>query len=191
MALPALIRLMIMTAVATGLRFSELLGLKWRAVDLVRGRATVEERYYRGDTDVPKSPSSERGFPLGTLGEAYRRLKPPDAKPEDYVFEKRGEALDDRQILKNYLRPAAERLGLYFPGFGWHSFRRQNITRIQEEGANTIDAQLQAGHSRPSMTLEYTIVAEKKRRQAVRRLQKKLLPMSGDWSPDAGIVRDV
>jgi integrase len=194
MALPALIQLMIMTAVSTGLRVSELLGLKWRAVDLVRGWISVVERYYRGDTDVPKSLSSERGLSLGILGEAFRRLKPLDAKPEDYAFGEGGEPLDDREILKNYIRPAAERLGLYFPGFGWHSFRRQNITRIQEEGANTIDAQLQAGHSRPSMTLEYTIVAEKKRRRAVNRLQKKLLPKSPDWSPDsgfAGIVRDV
>jgi integrase len=187
-ALPPLIQLMVVTAVSTGLRVSEVLGLKWRVVDLARGRLSVEERYYRGDTDVPKSLSSERGVSLGILGEAFRRLKPQDAKPEDYVFEERGEPLDDREILKNYIRPAAELLGLHFPGFGWHSFRRQNITRIQDEGANTIDAQLQAGHSRPSMTLEYTIVAEKKRRRAVKRLQKKLLPKSSDWSPEGGFA---
>ncbi len=86
MALPALIQLMIMTAVSTGLRVSELLGLKWRAVDLVRGWISVTERYYRGDTDVTKSPDAERNLPLAELVEAYRRLKPLDAEPEDYVF---------------------------------------------------------------------------------------------------------
>jgi hypothetical protein len=44
------------------------------------------------------------------------------------------------------------------------------------------------------MTREYTIITEKKRVRAVKRLQKKLLPNGPDWSPDAGfagIVRDV
>ena len=194
MALPALIQLMIMTAVSTGLRVSELLGLKWRAVDLVRGWISVTERYYRGDTDVTKSPDAERNLPLAELVEAYRRLKPLDAEPEDYVFGEGGGPLDDRNILKNYIRPAAERLGLYFPGFGWHSFRRENNTRMQDLGASLQDAQAQAGHAHPNMTLDYTIVTSKKRARAVKRLQKKLLPEGADWSPDrgfAGIVRDV
>jgi len=187
-ALPPLIQLLVMTAVSTGLRVSEVLGLKWRVVDLARGWVSVEERYYRGDTDVPKSLSSERGLSLGILGEAYRRLKLPDARPEDYVFEERGEPLDDREILKNYIRPAAKRLGFYFIGFGWHSFRRQRITRIQEEGASTVDAQVDAGHGSTEMTRVYTIITEKKRVRAVKRLQKKLLPKGSDWSPEGGFA---
>jgi len=58
---------MIMTAVSTGMRISEVLGLKWRAVDLVRGFVNVKERYYRGDTDEPKSERSIRSVPLGYL----------------------------------------------------------------------------------------------------------------------------
>lgn len=192
--LPALIQLMVMTAVSTGLRVSEVLGLKWRAVDLVRGWIMVNERYFRGDTDVPKTDPSERCLPLGILVEVFRCFKPVDAKPEDYVFSENGEPFDDREILKKYIRPAAERLGFYFLGFGWHSFRRQNITRIQEEGASPVDAQVQAGHSRLDMTREYTIITERKRVKAVKRLQKKLLPKGTYWSPDAGfagIVRDV
>ena len=185
---------MVMTAVSTGLRVSEVLGLKWRAVDLVRGWIMVNERYFRGDTDVPKTDPSERCLPLGILVEVFRCFKPVDAKPEDYVFSENGEPFDDREILKKYIRPAAERLGFYFLGFGWHSFRRQNITRIQEEGASPVDAQVQAGHSRLDMTREYTIITERKRVKAVKRLQKKLLPKGTYWSPDAGfagIVRDV
>jgi integrase len=187
-ALPPLIQLMIATVVSTGLRVSEVLGLKWRAIDLARSRVSVEERYYRGDTDVPKSLSSERGLSLGTLDEAFRRLRPLDAKPEDYVFGEGGEPLDDREILKNYIRPAAERLGFYFLGFGWHSYRRQNITRIQEEGASPVDAQVQAGHKNLDMTWEYTIITERKRARAVKRLQKKLLPKGTDWSPEGGFA---
>ena len=42
--------------------------------------------------------------------------------------------------------------GQYFEGFGWHSFRRQNITLMQEEGATTFEAMEQAGHTRSTMT---------------------------------------
>jgi integrase len=188
------IQLMIATVVSTGLRVSEVLGLKWRVIDLARSWVSVEERYYRGDTDVPKSISSERGLSLGTLDEAFRRLKPLDAKPGDHVFGEGGEPLDDRDILKNYLRPAAERLGFYFLGFGWHSFRRQNLTRIRGEGPSEVETQVQAGHSRLDMTREYIILTEKKRVGAVKRLQKKLLPEGANWSAEggfAGIVRDV
>ena len=91
------------------------------------------------------------------------------------MFEKFGEPMDDRSILRSVIRPAAKDLGFYFEGFGWHSFRRQNITVLQEEGATTFEAMAQAGHSRPSMTGEYTIVGFEHREQAVRHLQERLL----------------
>ena len=174
-AVPERIRLMIETAVSTGMRISEILGLKWGSVELERGLVWVKERYYRGDTDEPKSERSQRVLPLSNLTAAYRRLKPATAKPDQYVFEKDSEPMDDRAILREVIRPAAKRLEIYFPGFGWHTFRRQNLTLIQEEGATAFEAQAQAGHSRPAMTSEYTIVGLERREQAVRRLQERLL----------------
>lgn len=173
--LPTHIQLMVWTAVSTGMRISEVLGLRWRSVELERGVVVVAERYYRGDTDEPKTERSRRELPLGCLVEAYRRYKPDDAIADGYVFEKDGNPLDDRAILKDFIRPPAKRLGFYFVGFGWHSFRRQNLTRIQEEGATPFEAQAQAGHSRPTMTSEYTIVSLERRKQAVVRLQERLL----------------
>src|SRR5262249_20397867 len=46
-SIPFDIRLMIATAVTTGMRVSEILALKWKNVDLDRGTVRVEERYYR------------------------------------------------------------------------------------------------------------------------------------------------
>ena len=157
------------------MRVSEVLGLKWRNADLDRGVISVTERYYRGDTDEPKSERAHRELPLGCLLDAYRRHKPTDAKGDGYVFERAVIPLDDRAILKDFIRPAAKRLGIYFPGFGWHSFRRQNITGIQEEGATPFEAQAQAGHSRPSMTSQYTIVSFDRLEQVVLRYQERLL----------------
>jgi integrase len=166
--------LMVLTAVSTGMRISEILALKWRSADLDRGLIFVEERRYRGDTDVPKSERSRRVLPLGRLDAALRKHRPLTWKLDDYVFQRNGEPLDDRDLLRQQIRPAAERLGFYFTGFGWHSFRRQNLTLIQEEGATAIEAQAQAGHSRPVMTSEYTVVGLDRREAAVRRVQERL-----------------
>lgn len=173
--LPNWVQLMVLTAVSTGMRISKVIGLKWRNVDLERGIVFVTERFYRGDTGEPKSPKACRRLPLGLLVEDFRKHKPAGALGGRYVFERDGGPLDDRAILKDFIRPAAKRLRIYFPGFGWHSFRRQNLTRIQEEGATTFEAQAQGGHSRPDMTSDYTMVSYERRQQAVIRFQEQLL----------------
>jgi integrase len=172
--LPGRIRWIVETAVSTGMRISEILGLKWRSVDLDRGVVHVEERYYRGDTGEPKSERAQRSLPLGELVEVYCALKPAGASADDYVFHERGKPLDDRQLLQKILRPVAEELGIYFPGFGWHTFRRMHLTLVQEAGATTFEAMAQAGHSRPSMTREYTIIGLDRRERAVRQMQRRL-----------------
>ena len=173
------VRLMVETAISTGMRVSEIIGLKWRAVDLDRGLIRVEERYYRGDTDEPKSERSQRVLSLGLLLEDYRGWKPASAGPHDYVFHRGGQPMDDRQLLRDELRPVAQRLGMHFPGFGWHTFRRQNITLLQEEGATPFEAQAQAGHSKPVMTSAYTLIGLDRREKAVRRVQLRLLKKTG------------
>lgn len=45
---------------------------------------------------------------------------------------------------------------------------------MQEAGATTFQAMAQAGHSRPSMTREYTIIGLDRRERAVRQLQRRL-----------------
>lgn len=66
-ALPALIRLMVETAVSTGMRISEILGLKWGCVDLERGYLRVEARYYRGVTPTSRRARAPNGrSPLAT-----------------------------------------------------------------------------------------------------------------------------
>ena len=97
-----------------GMRISEILGLRWRSVGLERGLVQVEERSYRGELAAPKTGRSLRLLTLGELLGAYRRMKPADARPEGCVFEKDGKPLDERELLRNRLRPAADRLGSDF-----------------------------------------------------------------------------
>jgi integrase len=106
--------------------------------------------------------------------EVYCALKPAGVSADRYVFHERARALDDRQLLQKVLRPVAEELGIYFPGFGWHTFRRMHLTLVKEAGATAFEAMAQAGHSRPSTTREYTIIRLDRRERAVRRMQRRL-----------------
>jgi hypothetical protein len=59
---------------------------------------------------------------------------------------------DDRDLLRYEFRPVLKRLKLYYPGFGWHAFRRQNIAWRQQVGGAAPEAQKAAGHASLDMT---------------------------------------
>lgn len=101
-----------------------------------------------------------------------------------------GKPLDDRDVLRDIIRPAAERLDLYFEGFGWHSFRRQNITLMQED-ATTFEAMQQVGHTRSTMTSHYTVVGLARREQAVLRVQERLFGSQEKKGPTVASLRIV
>lgn len=181
------IRLIVQTALDLGPRISEILGLRWKFVDLNTGWIKIEKRWSRGDEDVTKTEGSVREAPLGNLIEDYRRLgltsgaatldagRYAIAKPERFLFERPsadGEPWDDRIIHNRHLRPAAIALGFYFPGFGFHSLRRTNSTNRQEIGGmSSIETALSLGHSKPDMTLKYTVLQRKRNEDAVRAIQ--------------------
>jgi integrase len=57
-------RTMILVALRTGLRFGELIGLRWQDVDLVAGRIMVRQNIVKGIVGTPKSGHA-REIPLG------------------------------------------------------------------------------------------------------------------------------
>ncbi len=117
---------MVFVAVYTGLRVSELIGLRWRVVgtDCI----SVEERYCRGDWGAPKSEASNATVPVNAAvidrihrlktvvvevkaGRALRRY--PAVKscgPDDLVFQsvKDGAPMRDNNILVRHIKPAGK-----------------------------------------------------------------------------------
>lgn len=161
---------MVYVAVYSGLRVSELIGLRWEDV---RGDAlTVDERYCRGDWAEPKSDSSnatiavdrrviERIHRLKTLtvnvraGRAVRKYKLVKAEgPNDLVFQsvKSGRPMRDNNILSRFIKPAARQLGIGFAN--WRCLRTSYATWMVEAGANPKDVQGQMRHSRISTTMD-------------------------------------
>jgi integrase len=167
--------LILETAIATGARISELLGLKWCHVDLQAGVLHIVQRNWRGDIDDPKSKTSKRPLTLGYLIDRYR-LKAIAAQPNAWVFVRTdgsGLPLWDSGVRKA-LKLAAEEEGCDFEGLGPHSFRRANITWRQEVGGSSIEASKIAGHSTVRMTEDYTKVQLNRQEALTRLIQERL-----------------
>jgi integrase len=58
--------------IVIGARISELLGLKWRHIELRGGVIQIVQRNWRGDIDDPKSKTSERPLSWDTWSTATR-----------------------------------------------------------------------------------------------------------------------
>jgi integrase len=126
---------MVFVAVHTGLRVSELIGLRWRNVHA--DSITVEQRCCRGDRGAPKSEASnatiavnrqvivriERLKTLTVEVKAGRGLRKYPAVhsfgPDDLVFQsvKDGRPMRDNNILSRHIKPAGRLLGM--PWLNW------------------------------------------------------------------------
>jgi len=158
-----------------GLRVSEALALRWRDIDPARRTIRIERRYARGDVDAPKSAASRRERYVGPLADEILFRRPEGEDDDDPIFVRPdGRIPDDRDLQEHVWRPAAERAGIYHPGFGLHSLRRLSITWRQECGATLVEAMRQAGHSRPATTALYTLDDLRREVQVVERLRARL-----------------
>ena len=117
---------------------------------------------------------------LGPLVEEFRRRYPGPNRRTQFVFVGDDGTMppDDRDLLRYEFRPVLKKLGLYYPGFGWHAFRRQNITwRQQAGGATPLEAMRAAGHGSVDMTLLYTLRDSERERAQVQAMFDKLMEL--------------
>lgn len=178
---------MVYTAVFTGLRVSELVGLRWHCIGA--DTITIEERYCRGDWAPPKSTASAATIPVNrTVIERLHRLKlqtitvkagratrtyqlVKNDGPDDLVFQsvQSGRPMRDNNILVRHIKPAARELGI--PFVNWRCLRTSHATWLKMAGADIKDAQAQLRHSRASTTLDiYQQFVPESQRKAVDRL---------------------
>jgi integrase len=178
---------MVYVAVYTGLRVSELIGLKWG--DVGERSITIDERYCRGDWAAPKSEASNATVPVNDCvihrlyalksltvsvkaGRAVRKYQVVRASgPDDLVFSslRNGKPMRDNNILTRHIKPAARKLGLAY--VNWQVLRRSFATWLKLAGADPKDAQSLMRHSRVSTTLDiYQQFVPESERRVVDRL---------------------
>jgi integrase len=185
-ALPDRLRFLVLIQFGLGLRISETLGLRWRDINFDEARVAIRRRWYRGDLseeDETKTESSNADLRLSPAMLAEFRLRYPGPhKREEFVFVGEDGRMppDDRDLLRFEFRPILKRLGLYYPGFGWHAFRRQNITwRQQLGGATPLEAQKAARHASLDMTYLYTLSDPERETAQQQRMFDELLGPGG------------
>jgi integrase len=180
---------MLFVAVWTGLRVSELIGLKWRCIH--SDSITIEERFCRGDWSVPKTDASaatigvephviQRILRLKTLTAEVRaglgtreyKLVKSD-EPDALVFQsvKDGRPMNDQNILKRHIQPAARKVGL--PFVNWRCLRTSHATWLVQAGADPKSVQGQMRHSRIQTTMDvYAQIVPAAQRRALQQLSQ-------------------
>ena len=153
-------RTLVLLAVSTGLRQSELFGLKWGDIDLVQCTMNVTRSIVYGVVGPCKTESSQKPVPVHPLlADALSDWRKQCAytKPDDWVFASKrhrgrrpywGQA-----ILRRYLRPVAQRLGIQ-KCIGWHTFRHTYSTLLRSVGTEFKVMQELLRHSTLRSTLD-------------------------------------
>jgi integrase len=157
------LRVLLMTATSTGLRSSELRGLRWDDVDLKHGELHVRQRADRWNKiGPPKSEAGRRTIPLGPeLVLALKEWKLACPKGEhDLVFPTSTGAIEHHKNMLRSLQPIMKAAGVVKKGYGLHSFRHFFASwciNPKDRGGRQFTAQVaQAllGHSSIVMTLD-------------------------------------
>jgi integrase len=153
-------RTLVLLAASTGLRQSELFGLKWGDIDFVQMNMNVTRSVVYGVVGLCKTESSQKPVPLhpilaNALLEWRRTAR--YTKAEDWVFASRryrgrrpywGQA-----ILRRYIRPMARNVGIQ-KQFGWHTFRHTYSTLLRSVGTEFKVMQELLRHSTLRSTLD-------------------------------------
>jgi integrase len=154
-------------AALTGLRASELRGLRWSDVDLRAGELHVRQRADRyGNIGAPKTDSSRRTVPMGAdLILALKQWKLACPKGEfDLVFPTKTGAIDHHKNMLRALEPVMKAAGVVTKGgspkYGLHSLRHFFASwciNPKDRGGRELPpkvVQQWLGHSSITMTLD-------------------------------------
>ena len=189
------LEMLFLTALSTGLRLGEILGLKWSDIDFNTGILTVNRTLQRvteidrnGNRkskvieQLPKTKNSIRTIPLPKnmlaklkdhkVHQSKNKLQIGELySNNDYVFcDKLGYPLDDKRPNRN-LKSILNKLGI--DPLKFHGLRHTYATRLFEAGVPPKTVQVLMGHYDISITMGiYTHVMESTKLEAVDKLNE-------------------
>src|SRR6266851_4816950 len=153
-------RTLVLLAAGTGLRMSELFGLKWGDVDFAGKQVSVLRSIVKQAVGPCKTEASQKPVPLDpdlvrTL-RAWRRYAR-FRQPTDWVFA--SSATQGRlpfwgqTLMRHFIRPTAVKLGIT-KRIGWHTFRHSYSTLLKANGADIKVMQELLRHASTRVTLD-------------------------------------
>lgn len=153
----------------TGMRISEVIGLRWEHLDLgATPKVEVREQFYKGERKSLKSTSSDRDIPLspGMAARLLARRRDEYRGPKTPVFAStRGTEMQPANVYHRVLAPAAISVGFSEEVEGkdgeprkrstvnFHRFRHTCASMLFEAGRNVKQVSEWLGHSDAGFTL--------------------------------------
>ncbi|HTV82554.1 MAG TPA: site-specific integrase, partial [Acidobacteriaceae bacterium] len=150
------VRLMVVLAMNTGMRISEILGLRWTDIDFEQATLTIERSVVGKYEDETKTLASASVLPLHDL--LIQELRAWQAQEESvggWLFGNidTGRPYHADSLRQDHLAPAGRKAGI--PNLGWHNFRHTYRARLGDSGATPEVQQKLMRHSSIDMTMRY------------------------------------
>src|SRR5664279_2800877 len=145
-------RTMVIVAMCTGMRVTEVLALCWEHIDFEAGAMLVQQGVVNGRIGKVKTEASNDYIPLDpAFAQTLLDLK--GDKSEGLVFPSHitGGCYYAGVIQQQILTPAGKRVGL--SGIGWHTFRHTYRSLLDETGAPIGVQQKLMRHSNVATTM--------------------------------------
>jgi len=153
-------RTLVLLAASTGLRQSELFGLKWGDINFEEKTIYVTRSIVYGVVGPCKTEASQKPVPVHPLiveNLLKWRGQQPYRKSENWVFASRRyrgrKPYWGQAILRKFIRPRALELGIQ-KHFGWHTFRHTYSTLLRSVGTEFKVMQELLRHSSLRSTLD-------------------------------------
>ena len=144
-----------MTAVMTGMRQGELLGLKWDDIDWMTGQAQVSRTFNYKRFYEPKSKTSKRKIDLAPQLVAQLKewqLACPPNKLNLVFPNGEGKPIDDSHLRNRVFNPALKKAKI--PKIRWHDLRHCYSSLLIDQGESPKYIQTQMGHSSINVTFD-------------------------------------
>jgi len=174
-------RTAVYVAVITGVRVSELLGLRWGDIDTVAGEIRLCRGIVRQHIGEMKTEASRKPIPmeteLATVLTWWRECCP-YGQDADYVFaspDKRGtQPYWPTAGMEDHIRPAAQRAKIT-KRIGWHTFRHTCGTITKQKGADVATTKELLRHANVSITMDrYVQAVTPAKREAQSRIAQSI-----------------
>jgi len=192
-------RMLFLTAIMTGARQGEILGLKWCDVDFSKKQININRTFNHGRFFPPKTKESVRAIDCPpTLIQELRLWKlASGGKGDDLVFysvcipedeekpkeqikeikEVRGPINYSNMVQRHYLK-ALKKAGIQRIRF--HDLRHSYASLLLQQGENIKYIQTQMGHSSPTVTLNvYSHLIKSENQEAACRLENTIFEVYG------------
>jgi integrase len=174
-------RVVFLTVVGAGLRRGEILGLRWRDVDLADPAGAilrVRETFVRGAEDTPKSEAGERTIALGPklaeeLWQHRRRTAFSGDGERVFCHLTKGSPIDHKRYART-LREALAKAKIEKTMRPFHDGRHTSITNSAAAGLSPAALMARAGHSDFKTTQGYIDLAGETFRAEAELLEQRL-----------------